>query len=256
MLLTSKAFNKLSLLAVKVHFKAFAFFIPSTSPVQTTAISSAYNSAIAFIEGVLDPEMNSSSLLYHCTNYILRTLISASCILLKVLNSHIAATLDTTQGKAMFNACILAVRSVSLKKNDFPDRVAEAHTRMWRVAGGEFDSRQTTPASADPLALVIRSRMCVSHVYDYVWSWRKQMSARHTCECVPRAKRMPFIDEPIIVADHPAPISASIAAAQDPSETEQDSNSFSENPYMLSQLEDFDFFNTLDWTFEENISSS
>jgi len=84
----------------------------------------------------------------------------------------------------MFNACILAVRSSSVKKDDFPDRVAEAHTRMWRAAGGRFDAQQSTVAFADPLTLVVRSRMCVSHVYDYVWRWRRQMNASQTCECI------------------------------------------------------------------------
>ena len=94
----------------------------------------------------------------------------------------------------MFNACILALRSISVKKNDFPDRVAEAHTRMWRAAGGGFDPAQQTPALADPLNLAIRSRMCVSHVYDYVWSWRRQMNVQQTCECLSFVKSVLHVD--------------------------------------------------------------
>jgi hypothetical protein len=107
------------LLAAKVHFTASSFFLPGFSPIHSSSISAAYNAAIAFIQGVLNPEMHSSSLLHYCTNYILRTLISASCILLKILNSSIAIRFDAMQGRTMFNTCILAFRSISLKKNDF-----------------------------------------------------------------------------------------------------------------------------------------
>ncbi|PMD31725.1 hypothetical protein L207DRAFT_500780 [Hyaloscypha variabilis F] len=230
-------FNKLSLLATKLHFHAFAFFIPSTSPLHTTSISSAFHSAISLIQGVLDPELDSSSTLHHCTNYLLRTLISASCILLKILNSSISVTLDTVLGRTMFNACILALRSISVKKNDFPDRVAEAHTRMWRAAGGGFDPEQQTPALVDPLNLVIRSRMCVSHVYDYVWSWRRQMNVQQT-------------------SDRPSSESSSAAIELDGAANTQVTGDFADQPVLMSQMEDFDLFNTLDWNFDDNLASS
>jgi hypothetical protein len=87
----------------------------------------------------------------------------------------------------MFNACILAIRSISLKENDFPDRVAEAHTRMWRAAGGGFDVQKNSlrhqpQDKSDPLVLKIRSRMNVSHVYDCVWSWRRSINVQQACE--------------------------------------------------------------------------
>jgi hypothetical protein len=154
---------------------------------HSSSIEAAYNAAIAFIRGVLDPDMHSNSLLHYCTNYILRTLISASCILLKILNSSIAVHLDSMQGRTMFNACILALRSISLKKNYFPDRVAEAQTRMWRAAGAAFDAQRNTLISppmdnSDPLALRIRSRMCVSHVYDCTYIWRRAIIAQQASE--------------------------------------------------------------------------
>jgi hypothetical protein len=181
------AFNNLSLLAAKVHLKSFAFFIPSSSPIHFQAICAAYDAAVAFIQGVLDPDMHSNSLLHYCSNYILRSLISASCILLKILNSSIAVHLDAAQGRTMFNACSLAIRSISLKDNDFPHRVAEAHTRMWRAAGSGFDVqknslRQPPRDKSDPLQLKIRSRMCVSPVYDCVWSWRRSINSQQASE--------------------------------------------------------------------------
>jgi hypothetical protein len=87
----------------------------------------------------------------------------------------------------MFNTCILALRSISLKENDFPDRVAEAQTRMWRAAGAGFDAALNTLRSPpmddyDPLTLRIRSRMCMSHVYDCTYTWRRTILAQQAGE--------------------------------------------------------------------------
>jgi len=80
----------------------------------------------------------------------------------------------------MFNAFILAIRSASILKHDFPERIAEAQTRMWRAAGGGFDAqtnslREQRRVVADPLEMKIRSRMATSHVYDCIWSWRNSI---------------------------------------------------------------------------------
>lgn len=98
-----------------------------------------------------------------------------------------ALQLDPKPGRTAFNLGILAVRSISLKANDFPHRVAEAQTKMWRAAGGGFDLQTNAlknqpSVPSDPLELKIRSRMSVSHVYDCVWSWRKEMAGQQVCE--------------------------------------------------------------------------
>lgn len=172
------AFNKLYLLAAKMHFHSLAFHLSSTSLFRSTSLSDVYKAATMFIQATLDYDMQSNSIFEYCTDYILKTLISASCILLKILNSSLAANYDTIQGKTLFNTCILAIRSASVKDNDFPERVAKAQTRMWRAAGGGFDTqtnalREKPRSRADPLELRIRSRMCMSHVFDCIWGWRR-----------------------------------------------------------------------------------
>ena len=139
--------------------------------------STTYHAAAAFIQAVLDYNMQSISIFNYCTSYITKTLTSASCMLLKLLNSSIAQNFDTTQGRTIFNSCILAIRSTSVKKRDFSERVAEVLSRMWRVAGGGFDVqinglREPPLEPSDPLDLKIRSRMHFSHVYDAIWRWR------------------------------------------------------------------------------------
>lgn len=64
------------------------------------------------------------------------------------------------------------------------------------------------------------------------------------------------IDESFVKADNPSSMSSTTAIDLDPSVIEQDTSTFSYQPLIMSQLEDFDFFNTLDWSFDENSSSS
>jgi hypothetical protein len=161
-----------------MHFYAFAFFLPSKSPIRFEYLSAVYKSAISFIQAALDHDMHSISLFEYCTSDVLRTLISASCILLKILNSAFAVNFDITQGRIMFNTCILAIRSASVRSNDFPDRVAKAQTRMWAAAGGGFDAQSSTLREVprhqiDPLEMRMRNRMSVSHVFDCIWGWRR-----------------------------------------------------------------------------------
>ena len=104
-LLTCKAFNKLSLLATKVHFHAFAFFIPSTSPLHTSHMHVIY------------PLSHISSLSSHIFIYHLR---GARC--LKYGSRAQANAFLTT------NTAIMA--RLSTVNNPAPDPTAINLTRM------------------------------------------------------------------------------------------------------------------------------
>lgn len=89
----------------------------------------------------------------------------------------------------MFNTCVLAIRSASVRSNDFQERVAEASTRMWRAAGaGDHESGLESADGrlglSDPLDLRIRSRYSFSHVYDCIWSWRRSLKRQEQSEFV------------------------------------------------------------------------
>ncbi|KAB8287274.1 hypothetical protein EYC80_010111 [Monilinia laxa] len=135
--------NKLYLLAARLHLHTFAFYVPEFSRNHFSALSSAYSSATRFIQALLDYDLHSEAILPYCSYYILKNLICASCVLLKILNSTYAMQFDSTQGRSLFNAAILALRSTSLATNDFSDRIAEALARMWRSAGsGDLNRRR------------------------------------------------------------------------------------------------------------------
>ncbi|KAK6595505.1 C6 transcription factor [Botrytis cinerea] len=171
---TFSSLNKLYLLAARLHLHTFAFYVPEFSPNHLTAISSAYNSATRFIQALLDYDLHSEAILPYCSYYILKNLICASCVLLKILNTTYAMQFDSTQGRSLFNAAILALRSTSLATNDFSDRIAEALARMWRSAGsGDLNRRRE---DFSPIDIKIQSRMSISHVHDCFLRWRKTIN--------------------------------------------------------------------------------
>ncbi|KAF2664688.1 hypothetical protein BT63DRAFT_443736 [Microthyrium microscopicum] len=185
--------TKLHLLAAKVHFWSFAFLMNRRSTEYPTSLSNAYTTATTLIQSMLDVDIHSNFLFQYCTTVFLRTLVSSCCVLMKVLNSSYATSFDTLQGRSLFNSAILAMRTISLKSNDFPDRVAEALARMWRAFGsgngsgngyGNGSRAGMFDGSIDPLESKIRSRMCVSHVYDCFWSWRRSMSPEASTQAI------------------------------------------------------------------------
>lgn len=173
--LISLALNRLYLYAARLHFHTFAFYIPEFSRHHLSALSSAYSSATRFIQALLDYDLHSEAILPYCSNYILKNLICASCVLLKILNSTYAMQFDSTQGRSLFNAAILAIRSTSLATNDFSDRIAEALARMWRSAGSGDLSRRREDFG--PIDIKIQSRMAISHVHDCFLRWRKTINS-------------------------------------------------------------------------------
>ena len=221
------AFTKLQLLAAKVHFTSFAFFVDRQSPLYLTFLTNAYESAAAYIQTVLDIDMDSNALLQYCPSEIPKTLTSASCILIKIIHSSYAVHFNVIQGKSLFNSAILAFRAISLRKNDFPDRSAEALARMWRVAGSGMPRDGSISSQLDPLDLKIRSRMSVSHVYDCVWGWRRTINSQNTL--------IPTNTSSSIQAQQPY-------AALPPFPAYGQHHSFG-----ISTLEDSDLFNSLDW---------
>lgn len=227
------AISRLYLLAAKIHFTSFAFFIDRQLPLYFAFLTNAYESATSYIQMVLDIDMNSNSLLLYCPTDILKTITSASCILIKVLNSSYAIHFDAMQGKSLFNSAILTIRSISLRKNDFPDRLAEVLARMWRAAGSGLPRDRSIAGQHDPLELRIRSRMSVSHVYDCVWGWRRTLQSQG-----PSHSRTAPLVSPVQQSDTTLP-RLQTAYGTDYS-------------FGISTLQDFELLNSLEWTFDDN----
>ncbi|CAD6441245.1 4f96fb23-9bf1-4c35-a521-b78418ef72fc [Sclerotinia trifoliorum] len=246
---TFSSLNKLYLLAARLHLHTFAFYIPEFSRSHLAALSSAYNSAIKFIQALLDYDLHSEAILPYCSYYILKNLICASCVLLKILNSTYAMQFDSTQGRSLFNAAILAARSTSLATNDFSDRIAEGLARMWRSAGsGDLNRRRE---DFSPIDIKIQSRLSISHVHDCFLRWRKTINPPATIKNASENNR-----------NHPMNNSETSynAINGDLSQQEQGATATYFQPGSLEEamnfppmIADFDLLNSLDWNFDENL---
>ncbi|KAF5871185.1 putative zn 2cys6 transcriptional activator protein [Botrytis fragariae] len=232
---TFSSLNKLYLLAARLHLHTFAFYVPEFSPNHLAALSSAYNSATRFIQALLDYDLHSEAILPYCSYYILKNLICASCVLLKILNSTYAMQFDSTQGRSLFNAAILALRSTSLATNDFSDRIAEALARMWRSAGsGDLNRRRE---DFSPIDIKIQSRMSISHVHDCF------LLSDTNCNGPMNNSDTSYnnMNGDVMQQDQGA-----TATYFQPGSLEEAMNF----PPMIA---DFDLLNSLDWNFDENL---
>ncbi|KAM0158111.1 hypothetical protein ACHAQE_005696 [Botrytis cinerea] len=269
---TFSSLNKLYLLAARLHLHTFAFYVPEFSPNHLTAISSAYNSATRFIQALLDYDLHSEAILPYCSYYILKNLICASCVLLKILNTTYAMQFDSTQGRSLFNAAILALRSTSLATNDFSDRIAEALARMWRSAGsGDLNRRRE---DFSPIDIKIQSRMSISHVHDCFLRWRKTINPPATVKTSKFSPTPPlhfprsnfFNSNSRIVPDTNSngPMNSSDTSYNnmngDVMQQDQNATATYFQPGSLEEamnfppmIADFDLLNSLDWNFDENL---
>ncbi|KAJ8068512.1 hypothetical protein OCU04_004062 [Sclerotinia nivalis] len=246
---TFSSLNKLYLLAARLHLHTFAFYIPEFSRNHLAALSLAYNSAIRFIQALLDYDLHSEAILPYCSYYILKNLICASCVLLKILNSTYAMQFDSTQGRSLFNTAILALRSTSLATNDFSDRIAEALARMWRSAGsGDLNRRRE---DFSPIDIKIQSRMSISHVHDCFLRWRKTINPPATIKNTSENNR----NDPMNNSE-----TSYNAINGDVSQQEQGATATYFQPGSLEEamnfppmIADFDLLNSLDWNFDENL---
>ncbi|KAI9740821.1 MAG: hypothetical protein M1818_004426 [Claussenomyces sp. TS43310] len=243
--------NKIYLLAALHHLHCFAFFIPRISPIQHSELSHLYHAATAFIQACLDHDLQSSSLLLHCPNYLHQCFVSAGCTLLKLLNSSFATHLDLVQGKSLFNSTVLALRTISVKNNDLPARLAEALARMWRAAGSGLALARIGIANEeqdDPLQLKIRCRMSVSHVYDCIWGWRGSIMPNQQAPIKKSSSQQQATFSPSTGS-----LGYAMASQQSSMQSlplQQQGAAF-DNYNLTSTLQDFDLFNSLDWTFDD-----
>ncbi|KAF7935338.1 uncharacterized protein EAE97_008245 [Botrytis byssoidea] len=245
---TFSSLNKLYLLAARLHLHTFAFYVPEFSPNHLTVLSSAYNSATRFIQALLDYDLHSEAILPYCSYYILKNLICASCVLLKILNSTYAMQFDSTQGRSLFNAAILALRSTSLATNDFSDRIAEALARMWRSAGSGDLNRKREDFS--PIDIKIQSRMSISHVHDCFLRWRKTINPPATVKTISDANCNGPINASQTSYNN---MNGDVMQDQGATATYFQPGSLEEAMNFPPMIADFDLLNSLDWNFDENL---
>lgn len=104
------------------------------------------------------------------TAFIHKTVMLATCTILKIHRSELAPHLDLEAGEQAYFACIVFAREGSLQSNDLSARGATIFSQLWnspnifRGKDGKIDS----------LSSRISSRLSTSVVFDCLWWWRQE----------------------------------------------------------------------------------
>ncbi|KAK1238932.1 hypothetical protein MKX08_005993 [Trichoderma sp. CBMAI-0020] len=102
--------------------------------------------------------------------FIQKTIVLASCTILKIHRSELAPHLDLEAGEQAYFASIVFAREGSIQNNDLSARGATIFSQLWnsqkifRGKDGKIDS----------LSSRISSRLSTSVVFDCLWWWRQE----------------------------------------------------------------------------------
>jgi hypothetical protein len=144
------AMDRLYLAAARLYLHCFYFFDTSITESRKQGILKAYTSAVNFVSLFTTADATSEVLLF-LPHYQSRMLLTATCIVLKVLKSSYAPELgDAANGGKTFNECILALSRCSVSNNDTCGKAVKLVSQMWHRGSG---SRTQSPPE-----LTIRSR--------------------------------------------------------------------------------------------------
>ncbi len=117
--------------AARIHLHSFYFFDSSTSDSRKAGIMKAYDSAANLISAMTLVDQSQETLLY-LPYYLFRCLLTASCILVKVLKSSYAQEVnDFEKARRLFNDSILAIRRSSVTNNDTAAKAVKMLSCVW-----------------------------------------------------------------------------------------------------------------------------
>lgn len=127
------------------------------------------------LKTVLDSPPN---ILNYVPRYMEQMMLAAATTLLKLLNSFYANHVDIPAGRSLFSRTVSCLRSLSVRSNDLPQRLAEVMAQLWQTSGASEQRLFDSGASKQPdesLQLRVRCRSSLSVLYDAIWRWRQQV---------------------------------------------------------------------------------
>jgi hypothetical protein len=166
--------------AAGLHLRLYVFFEPSNTPSYQDGLMQLYIATSTFLDSLWDLENHNMSL-SHAPSYVMQMTLVAAFALLKLMNSSFAGmAISYDECRPLFARTVAAVRQMSVKHNDLPQRLAEVVAQLWKRS--VRDPEQSQPTNGDfaldqSLELKVQCRMSVSLVYDCVWRWREYMQA-------------------------------------------------------------------------------
>jgi hypothetical protein len=141
--------DQIYLAAARLYLHSFYFFDTSPTSSRKAGILKAYNSAISLVSVLVSAD-SSNNVLHYLPWYHSRSLLTAACVLVKVLKSSYAEELeDYEAGRKTFNECILALTRSSVSNNDVAGKAVKPLSQIWHSGAG---SKQSPPE------LTIKSR--------------------------------------------------------------------------------------------------
>lgn len=159
--------------AARIHLHSFYFFDSSSSESRKSGIMKAYDSAVNFVSVLASTSTSSETTLY-LPYYHFRCLLTAACIIIKVLKSSYAQDLASKENaRRAFNDSILALKRSSVSNNDTARKASLMLSRFWH---------SSSQANQSPPVLTIQSRFGASITQDFIHAWRKEFGA------IPHAK--------------------------------------------------------------------
>jgi hypothetical protein len=173
------ALDRLYFCGARMHLRLQVFFENHDSPRYQFSLDELFNAVKDFLTTSFSPEID----LRYAPNYIMQMLIAAAVALLKLLNSFFgfATYVDRDGGEQLFWDSITAIRKMSVRTNDLPQRLAEVFAQMWnawdtaRVEGGQISESVANGEVDASLTLNRRYRMSMSHVFDSIWRWKEEL---------------------------------------------------------------------------------
>ncbi|KAK5713326.1 hypothetical protein LTR17_017636 [Elasticomyces elasticus] len=168
----------LYLKAAALHLRLSAFFDKPTQPNYLTDLRNVYIAASSLLTVAI--ELPSEFFLY-IPRYIEQMMLAGAVTLLKLLNSFYASHVDIIAGRTLFSKTVSALRKLSVRSNDLPQRLAEVLAQLWQTSGASEqklfngDSGLAKPLPDESLQLRVRCRSSLSLLYDAIWRWRQQV---------------------------------------------------------------------------------
>jgi hypothetical protein len=165
--------------ALMLHFNLKAFFANHDSNNYTIALQELHTTTRNFLDSAFKFDLQ------YAPNYIMQMCIAAVVSLLKLLNSFFGFQeySERESGVEMFWEAINRIRTMSVRQNDLPQRLAEVFAQMWNAwdtlnserIGGPIAESVTNGEIDSSLTLKRRYRMSMSHVFDSVWRWKEEL---------------------------------------------------------------------------------
>ncbi|KFY81223.1 hypothetical protein V500_11603 [Pseudogymnoascus sp. VKM F-4518 (FW-2643)] len=155
--------NQLRHCEARLYLNLYHFLDSSLAEPRRNGILKAYSAASALITRIMASFSDSGGWydrLLYAPLHVFRLLCTASIVLITTLNSTYAEYLDSTSGKLLFNSAVFAMRRMSVREGDGPERGACCMAEMWNSCEASFRRAPQEPR------IRIKARMAASLTYD------------------------------------------------------------------------------------------